>query len=137
MRWRGKWQLTPVFLPGQIIPWTEEPGGGGGVCALGCKESEQLSTHTHREGPGELCPGRFGCGIEEPALRSSGREHWALFPSHRSPATYPQQVTSAIVTASLTAPSSQGYPETMCRLAVVSTGTEVRKSWGGPSSACQ
>ena len=24
--WRGKWQPTPVFLPGKI-PWTEEPGG--------------------------------------------------------------------------------------------------------------
>ena len=24
--WRGKWQATPVFLPGKI-PWVEEPGG--------------------------------------------------------------------------------------------------------------
>ena len=23
--WRGKWQPTPVFLPGKI-PWAEEPG---------------------------------------------------------------------------------------------------------------
>ena len=23
--WRGKWQPTPVFLPGES--WTEEPGG--------------------------------------------------------------------------------------------------------------
>ena len=25
--WRRKWQPTPVFLPGELIPWTEEPGG--------------------------------------------------------------------------------------------------------------
>ena len=25
--WRRAWQPTPVFLPGQSIPWTEEPGG--------------------------------------------------------------------------------------------------------------
>ena len=25
--WRRKWQPTPVFLPGESIPWTEEPGG--------------------------------------------------------------------------------------------------------------
>ena len=24
--WRREWQLTPVFLPGEI-PWIEEPGG--------------------------------------------------------------------------------------------------------------
>ena len=24
IRWRRKWQPTPVFLPGEI-PWTEEP----------------------------------------------------------------------------------------------------------------
>ena len=24
--WRGAWQPTPVFLPGEF-PWTEEPGG--------------------------------------------------------------------------------------------------------------
>ena len=23
----GKWKPTPVFLPGQSVPWTEEPGG--------------------------------------------------------------------------------------------------------------
>ena len=25
--WRREWQPTPVFLPGERIPWTEEPGG--------------------------------------------------------------------------------------------------------------
>ena len=25
--WRRKWQPTPVFLPGESIPWMEEPGG--------------------------------------------------------------------------------------------------------------
>ena len=23
--WRREWQPTPVFLPGESIPWTEEP----------------------------------------------------------------------------------------------------------------
>ena len=118
-----------------ILAWTDNPMDrrAWGVSALGRKESEH--PHTHGVGAGELCPWRFGCGIEEPALRSSGHEHWALFPYHHSPATYPQQVTSAIVTASLSAGSSQGCPETVCRLTAVSTGTEVRKSWGGPLSA--
>ena len=30
MHWRGKWQATPVFLPGEISE-TEEPGGVYGV----------------------------------------------------------------------------------------------------------
>ena len=25
--WKRKWQPTPVFLPRERIPWTEEPGG--------------------------------------------------------------------------------------------------------------
>ena len=25
--WRKEWQPTPVFLPGQRLPWTEEPDG--------------------------------------------------------------------------------------------------------------
>ena len=25
--WRRKWQPTPVFFPGKLTPWTEEPGG--------------------------------------------------------------------------------------------------------------
>ena len=25
--WRREWQLTPVFLSRELIPWLEEPGG--------------------------------------------------------------------------------------------------------------
>jgi len=25
--WRRTWQPTPVYLPGESIPWTEEPCG--------------------------------------------------------------------------------------------------------------
>ena len=24
--WRREWQCTPVFLPGEFLGWTEEPG---------------------------------------------------------------------------------------------------------------
>ena len=34
--WRRKWQLTPVFLPGES-PWTEEPGR---LQSMGVAESD-------------------------------------------------------------------------------------------------
>ena len=34
--WRGKWQPTPGFLPGEP-PWTEEPGG---LQSIGSQESD-------------------------------------------------------------------------------------------------
>ena len=43
MPWRGAWQPTPVFLPGEFL-WTEEPGG---LQSMGRKESnmtERIST---------------------------------------------------------------------------------------------
>ena len=41
----GKWQHSPVFLPGKI-PWTEEPGGL--LQPLGLQRvGHDLSTHTH------------------------------------------------------------------------------------------
>ena len=41
--WKGPWQPTPVFLPGES-PWTEEPGG---LQSMGSRSdtSERLSTH--------------------------------------------------------------------------------------------
>ena len=42
--WRRKWQLTPVFLPGES-PWTEELGRKQSVGSQRVRETERLSTH--------------------------------------------------------------------------------------------
>jgi len=38
--WRRKWQPTPVFLPGESIPWAEE----GQATVHGVTKKTQLST---------------------------------------------------------------------------------------------
>ena len=42
---RGKWQPTPVFLPGKI-PWTEEPGGLQSMGLQGVGH-DWVTEHTH------------------------------------------------------------------------------------------
>ena len=46
--WRA-WYPTPVFLPGQSHPWTEEPGGlqSTGSQELGTTEATWAGTHPH------------------------------------------------------------------------------------------
>ena len=59
--WRRKWQLTPVFLPGES-PWTEEPGG---LQSTGSKRvrhgwvTKQQQHNCPRHGPG--LPGVTSC----------------------------------------------------------------------------
>ena len=49
IRWRRKWQPTPVFLPGKF-PWTEEPGGlqsiGFQWVGHDCMTKQHISTFT-------------------------------------------------------------------------------------------
>ena len=49
IRWRRKWQPTPVFLPGKF-PWTEEPGGlqsiGFQWVRHDCMTKQHISTFT-------------------------------------------------------------------------------------------
>ena len=46
--WRRKGQPAPVFLPGESIPWTEEPGGLQSMGSQSQTRLEQLThTHTH------------------------------------------------------------------------------------------
>ena len=40
--WRGAWQSTPVFVPGES-PWTEGPGG---LQSMGLQSRSELSTST-------------------------------------------------------------------------------------------
>ena len=53
--WRGKWQLTPVFLP-EESPWTEEPGG---LWSMGSQRVryDWMTKHTHKMRP---CWSRVG-----------------------------------------------------------------------------
>ena len=45
--WRGAWQPTPVFLPGES-PWTEEPGGLQSMESQRVRHNWGLSTAQHR-----------------------------------------------------------------------------------------
>ena len=64
--WRGEWQPTPVFLPGES-PWAEESGG---CSPWGHKElnvTERLThTHTHTHTSGDL-------GLSIPMRDSGGK----------------------------------------------------------------
>ena len=45
IRWRRKWQPTPVFLPGKF-PWTEEPGR---LQSMGLQESDMTQPLNHHQ----------------------------------------------------------------------------------------
>ena len=52
--WRRGLQPTPLFLPGELIPWTEEPGGHSpwGQKESGTSENHRpKNTHRHLEWP--------------------------------------------------------------------------------------
>ena len=44
--WRRKWQLTPVFLPGESL-WTEEPGGLQSLGSQRVGHDERLTISTN------------------------------------------------------------------------------------------
>ena len=71
--WRGKWQPTSVFLPGES-PWTEEPGG---LQSIGSQRVryDWATEHTHISRSVLLKPVSFKSQLQLFSWRRNGHRH--------------------------------------------------------------